>query len=479
MAKGVQIEDRVDVQAILQTAVPPADSFAKNLFLIDSAEVPTDKRVVEVTRSDFADVFDSTGLAYAYAQTHFSQKRTPDSLLVGRYIKAASPTYSIMGGDYETTLAIWTAISDGSLAVDLNGTPTDVTGIDLASATTLEQVWALITAAIQAVFADTSAELAVDNFDRLVFTSPGNTGATNTVQLKPVSPATGTDLATLLDYLNQTPVAGSAAESIVDAIDAVEAIDSSGYFITMNSYTEADLLLFAGKIESMEKIGIVMSDDTDIKDPAKTDDPFSQLKALGYKRTAGIYYESISSRPTMFPDSAGLGAVMPAKEGTTKFCQEALVGVTGSGYSSPLSKGESDVVNDKNGMVVEFVGDVTYWFDGLTFGGEEIRIMLGRDWFVSTIRNAIFAYTIQQPLTAFDNETLTAIAGFISDAGEEAILRRILVNTAERPFSVNLPDADDFTQAERASHKMEVFDAFQAYLNSAVNEYKIIGTWTI
>ena len=105
--------------------------------------------------------------------------------------------------------------------------------------------------------------------------------------------------------------------------------------------------------------------------------------------------------------------------------------------------------------------------------------MVGRDWFVNTIAAALFSYQIQQPLTAFDNETITAAANIVLETGQEAIDRRILVDTVERPFTVTPPDADDFTQAQRASHIMAMSNFFQAYLNSSVTDWQIIGTWTI
>ena len=492
MAKAVVIQDRIDVQAILQTSVAPQQGFGKNVFIIDSDEVPTDRRVVEVTKSDYATTLDSTGQPYAYAQTHFSQKRTADSLLIGRWAQAAAKTFVNAGPSWTQILATWTAITDGEFTVYEVDTPTnldDITAIDFSGATALSQIPAILNAKLAALVGPTitdleNAEFSIDVYGRLVLTMQTTGAAATTINIKPLAAGAGTDVATLMDYTEAVPVAGLDAETITEAIDAIEAKDNTGYFVTakfsdVKATKEAQITLFCAKIESMEKIGVFLTDDVLCTDSAATTNIIHTMKALSYKRTTGIYFESIALRPTIFPDAAGLGAVIPATEGTVKFCQEALVGVGTSGYVDPLSKAESDAVNGHGGVVVETVGGSTYWFDGLTVGGEEMRIMMGRDWFVTRIREDIFNYTIQQPLTAFDNETLSAIAGFIQNRGEQAIARRILVDTVARPFTVNMPDEDDFTQAERASHTMTATDVFQAYLNSAVNEYQIIGTWTI
>jgi len=143
-----------------------------------------------------------------------------------------------------------------------------------------------------------------------------------------------------------------------------------------------------------------------------------------------------------------------------------------------LTTSERIALKAKGWNWIETVGE-TYLYDGITFGGEEKRIMLGRDWFVSRIMEDIFTDQLNSPLNAFDNETLTKIEGFIRTRGEQAITRRILVNTPDRPFTVNLPDADDITAEERQSHKLTQYDVFKGYINSAINDYQIVGTWAI
>ena len=399
----VQIADRFDIQGILQTTAGEPVGFAKNIFLLDTDEVPVDRRVLEVTQSDFADLLDSNGLPYAYAATHFSQKRTPESLLIGRWAKTASETYTNMGSDYVKVLADWVAVTDGTFTVFEAGTPAtfdEITAVTFAGATSLDQIPGILTDAIQAVATPNvtgldTAVFSFDVFNRLVLTMPATGEAAATVDVKALAIPAGTDLAVLfLDSSNTVIVPGLDSETITDAIQITNDIDNTGYFVTAkfddDKATKAtEILAFAAKIESMTKLGVVMADDADIIDSSKTADIFSQLQTLGYKRTLGLYYESIALRSTTFPDSAGLAAVMPAAEGTTKFCQEALAGVTASGYIADLSSGATNIVRGKGGNVVEHVGGVMYWFDGLTFGGEQLRTLLGRHWFTTTIGHRV------------------------------------------------------------------------------------------
>jgi hypothetical protein len=490
MALAVQVQDRVDIQAILQTAVAVPASLRKAAYFIDVPEIPLDRRYVEVTKSDYESTLDSSGYPYAFAGLHFSQALVPQSLQIARWAQSASNPYWI-AGDHETTLATWTAITDGSFEVAVNGTPTtndEVTGVDFSSATALSQIPAILTAATNSAASNvTGLDTAVWSFDvygRLILTMPG-TGA-SAVAVTITAAASGTDIsATLLDAPNGTVVLGVDAESIADAIDALRATDDTAYFYTAKFTTSTDearateILAMAAKVESLSKVCIVTADDTDIKNSSVDTDIFSQLDQLAYKRTLGIYFENISDRPKIIPEAAVLGRVISADEGSISFAQNDLTGLTPSGYSTPLTKSLTDVVKAKGGNVIETVAGFTYLYSGLVFGGEELRIIVGRDWFVNTIAAALFSYQIQQPLTAFDNETITAAANIVLETGQEAIDRRILVDTVERPFTVTPPDADDFTQAERASHIMAMSNFFQAYLNSSVTDWQIIGTWTI
>lgn len=491
MAIGVTLEDRVNVQAILETAVAVPASLRKAVYFIDATEIPLDLRYIEVTKSDYASTFDSTGFPYAFANIHFAQKRVPASLQVARWAQAASNPYWVAGSGYETTVATWAAISDGSIRVALADTPAtydDVTGIDLTSVTSLDNLLTALNAELAAFTPVniTGLDSAVFSFDinnRLVLTMPG-TGA-SAVSVTILDGSAGTPLYTLLDGDNGATTDGIDAESIADAVDALRAVDDTGIFYTAKFTTASagaratEILSLAGKTEALNKFAVITADDTDIKNSAITTDIFSQLDTLAYKRTLGIYFENISDRPKIIPEAAVLGAVIPAQEGSVSFHHEDLTGVGTSGYSAPLSKAQSDVVESKGGNVIETVAGFTYMHEDLTFGGVELRIMVGRDWFLNTIASGVFTYQMNAQLNAFDQETVDAVAAVVTDAGTEAIRRRILVNTAERPFTVNPPDADDFTQAQRASHIMELTDFFQGYLNSSVTDYIITGTWTI
>jgi hypothetical protein len=479
------IKDHFDVQAILQTAVAPRASFGINNFLVDDDQIPLDTRFRYVTKSSWDTDLTSTTVPYDYSNVFFGQKRIADKLMLGRWAKNATSPYWVAGSSYEKDYEVWKLVTDGSFKVVDNTTPTaledEVTATDLSSITDITQVPSVLTAKIQAIVApnitglDTS-EFKFDSLGRLTLVMSTSGSTAKSVHIEAISPSVGTDLAVaFMDSANGKTVAGIDAEAPEDALAAISQLDDSYYNVQIRGESIAQATSLATYIEGKEKLLDLFVTDANAKDSGATTDIGYILFQLSTKRTMTIYTEHTDE----YPDAAVAGAVLPAQEGTTSFAYENLSLVSDSGLTQPLTVTERSALADKGYTWIETIGTNTYLYDGITVGNEEKRIMLGRDWFVARIQEDLFTYQLNVPLAAFDNPTLTAIEGIIWNIANQAIDRKILVNTATRPFTVTLPDADSIDPTTRATHKLEVFDAFQGYINSAINDYKIVGTWTL
>jgi hypothetical protein len=473
-----EIRDHVDIQAILQTANVPRASFGLGLFLVDDDQIPIDTRFRYTTKTSFSDDFTSGTVPHDYSNVYFAQKRTPDKLMIGRWAKVATAPFFVSGPGYETDYLAWKAITTGAFKItDSGANSDDVTGLDFSTITALSQILGILNAALAALVGPNvvgldSASFSFDSLGRLVLTMPTAGASEPTISMG--APGSGTDISeTHFDASNGSSPAGVDAEEPGDAIDEISDLDNSWYNLQERGTDDTQKEDLATKIEALEKLYDLVSWNPDAKNPAVSTDIGSVLKALGTKRTLGIYTE----HSDQYPDSAFAGAVLPAEEGTTSFAYEALTLVTDSGLNKPLTVSERIALADKGYCWIETVGE-TYLYDGITLGNEEKRIMLGRDWFVARIAEDIFADQLNSPLNSFDNDTLAKIEGIIRNRGEQAITRKIIVNTPARPFTVDLPDADDIDQVQRDTHELEQYDVFQAYLNSAINDYKIVGTWT-
>lgn len=463
------LKERIDVSVTLNTPVAPIAAFGISLFLVDDTQIPVDQRYIVVTEDDW-DGFDSSSHAYKYSNVYFGQKRTPDQLIVGRLLEAASYPYRYSGPDLESTLATWQALTAGSFNLDNGTSDEDFTGLNFSSITAVSQVPTVIQAKLDAASTVTGFSCHIDLLGRLVFTAGGTTQSVTITNA-----ASGTSMLVIMDIAGGAAVASVAAETAQESVQAIKDLGIAFYNINLrSSFTVAELTDFASWVEIQVNLVDFVYTDSDAISAVATTDLGYALEALGLDRSMVIYTENTDE----YPDAAINGCVLPATEGTTAFTWEALKLVTDSGDSAPLTTTERGTLKTKGYCWLEEIEDNVILYDGITAGNEEKRIMLGKDWYEFTIQSRIFLNQLAVPLNAFDNDTMTALQKIIEEVSAEAVKRRIIKDTPAKPLSITLPDADDITDEVIATRKFTELEAFTAYINSAINDYKIVGVWS-
>jgi len=472
------IFNHVSCAITLQTSASPTVSY-KQAFFCDSTDVPVDVRYQDVVRSGYTTDLTSTENTYKFAAAFWSQKRTADYLRVCRWVSAATSPFFVCG-DHETTLATWVAVTDASFTVTTTAGADAITACTFASCTSMADVAAAIDAKI--VSGNVSkARCTIDALDRIIFTDVPVTGpGANTVVVSASGAGTDITVAAYLDVPGGHQVAGLAIETPSAAIAAVSAIDDDYYDIAFRGESAAQQLTLAATVEALDKqLTLVTGVAADKSAISTTDAPYL-LNALGYDNTMIMYTEHTITAVGGWVDAAVQGAVLPAKEGSTAWSFEKLSGVYASGQdyaSSPiaLTAAEKLALENKNCNWFETVGNDTYMYPGLNCSGEEKRIILGRHWMQNSIVADVASYKLNNALPAFDDKTLTGFERIIRQYLTEALVRGIIIDTAARPITLDMPIADDFTAAQRASHTMTLSDVFNAYINSVVNDVDITG----
>jgi hypothetical protein len=446
---------------------------------VDDDQIPIDQRLRFTDPNSWDTEYTSGSVPYEYASVFFAQALKPSSLMFGRWASAATEPLFVCGPGYEKSFTVWAVETAGSFAVTDGVNTDDITGLTFVGVTALSQILAILNAGLAAVAVPTVTGLNTfafefDSTGRLVLRSSQTGVAAAAISI--TTAGSGSDISVpLMDAPNGTSVAGLDAEEPEEALAAISAINDSYYNIHIRGATDDQLEELAAYVETQEKLLDVVTADPNCIDPASVDDLPYNLQQLNLKRTLCIYHEPTDE----YPDAAAAGRFLPESEGTFQFEWQDLAGVSDAGLTGPLSSTALTALKDKNCSNIQRISPITFLYNGLTAGGIEKRIMLGRDWFVARNREDIFAFQINAKLAAFDNPTLTTIEGIIRKNGNEAIDRRILVDTPERPFTITLPDADDIDTATRATHELVVLEAFRAYLNVAIHDYRIVGTWTL
>lgn len=468
--------DHIDVQTIIQDSFAQPTDLSIGLCLVDDEQIPVDVRTRSIASSEFLTAL--TGTPLAWATTYFGQSKRPRTLKFGRWVSAAIAAYFV-GEELTVDPATVELISDGSFKIAVEGinagAATEVASIDFDGDEDYGDIIATLNAALVAStdYADYAFEL--DALGKLKIQYAADTGASSAAVVITAG-ATGTDLTTaaLLNLVDGTAVDGMDAETLLAAMQAVEAIDPDWYIIGTVGGSTVQKVALSAAINAMRKMAILVESSTDAYGAATETDLGFQVAALAHGRTVTMYDETASE----YPDAALMGTMLPRREGVEDWAWQRLRNVTASSASG-LTPAQKAVLKTKKYAWLETVAGITYCPSVFVSSGTEARIVRGADWFNVGITTDIFNAHINSELFAFDAQTIGIIVGIVTRYCTEAIARRIGVDTAARPLVINAPDPDDYTATERASHEMTMVNLFTLHLNSAVHDIVIDGTWTL
>ena len=190
---------------------------------------------------------------YAHATAFFGTTPNPTNaggVLVAGYWRGASEdvdaTAAVLTGAQlvETTVVSQAqAIDDGTLNIDVDGTTVSVTGLDLRTVTSLDDIATLLDDETNGI---TGATVTVSDDDRIIVTSD-TTGATSTIAVAS-DPGTGTFVGTLLGLADGTGAVatqGAAADTLtaetqVEAITELKALVNIKGAVFIDSTTDVE-----------------------------------------------------------------------------------------------------------------------------------------------------------------------------------------------------------------------------------------------
>ncbi len=223
MPTSLPVNNLININLNLAAQPLPVQNFQSMLLIGPSTVID----VVERYRTyyNFPEVaadFDNTTPEYLAAQLWFSQSPTPRALFIGRWVKSASAG-QLIGGAVSAAnqaVAVWTAITEGSFTILINGTSKNITGLNFNSppVTNMNGVASVIQTALNSAVSGTTCvwNAVYNNF---IITSP-TTGASSTISFASPEGA-GTDISALMGGTAATgayEANGLAAESALDCV---------------------------------------------------------------------------------------------------------------------------------------------------------------------------------------------------------------------------------------------------------------------
>jgi hypothetical protein len=280
-----------------------------------------------------------------------------------------------------------------------------------------------------------------------------------------------------------------AVETLEDALDDSIALGAAWYFQCYLGVADTDatdqvaLSNYGASFEDRVKT-VLMTQDTEALNPVSVTDVGYLCRSTTQDRTTCIYHPAsvtlvggVVDLSDQRPDASVLGRMSTTEEGSSQWDYQPLIGVS----DSNLSAAQQNVLAGKGYNFVETFKNTTFThlFRGRTCTDREIRIQWGADWHDVSVEVGLANYAFQNDLMAFDDETFADVESILYDWKSRALNRRIIVDTTERPATIQLPDPDTIDATTRASGVADFANVYQYYLNSAIDEWKITGNWRL
>lgn len=180
---------------------------------------------------------------YARAQFYlgFISKLTtrPKKISFARWASADTAP-QVFGESMDQNLSAWQAISNGAIAITLGPDTEIITGIDFSTDLSLADVAATLQAAVQAANVAALFSAATVTYDAVAKRFNMTGGATGNAVISIALAGSGTEIATMLGWLNPDTILsnGVVAESVTDVLaESAGASDNFGSFSFMPALT--------------------------------------------------------------------------------------------------------------------------------------------------------------------------------------------------------------------------------------------------
>ena len=469
----MKVSDIFDVSIGLSSTPAANAGFSVPLLLVDTTDVPVDRRYIITDRSSYSTDLKADSDAEEWATILWGQNYNPSEAYIGRWVSSATPAHYICGSP-GTTIATWAAVTAGDFGLTIGGVPTVlVTTGTMAAVTSLADVAAIIQTAVQAEAGDYAAcTVTVDALDRIVLSNSTTGSTSDAIGFTAPTGGAGTDISAA-NYLNISSgafaVAGLDAEDPDDTMAAILALDNTPFIIDVRGASIAQEVDLATACVTYKKMCELRNTDADSKDSSATTDVPYQLSQLTNKNTHICYTE----HTTQQPDAAVIGEIYArGEEGKHSEALNGLTSVYESGLHGdattviPLTSTERTALEDKGCDYLVNPAGTVHLRHGLTTGGVEVRHRVGLYWAEARISEGGYAFLLANNVVTFSDPDIAAIGGIANQYLQTLVQRKCI----EDGYTLNLPSAADITATIKATHTLTLADMAALVAQYAVND---------
>ena len=419
-SSGLSVSDVVNVSVALSPTLAQQRNFGALLIVGDSDIIDTVQRTRQYsTLSGVIADFGSSAPETLAATAFFGATPQPSILYVGRWARVAS-SGRLMGATLtpaQQLLANFTSISNGGLAVTVDGVPHTLNAISLTAVTNLNGVASALTTALGG-----GATFYWDSVNLRFWVESATSGPTSSVTF--ASAASGANLANLMG-LQQTnsgsyTVTGIAAETAATCIATLAGLSNAWYGLMFASSVmpaDSDYIAVSALVQALSPSRIFGI--TTQEGAALTGAPGSATSianTLAANRTA-IQYSS--SSPYAFAAAFGVAFTTNFNGSNTlytlKFKPES--GITAETLTETQA---ANLTAENCNVFVNYNNGVAILQQGTMTDGSYFDVIHGTDWLQNAIQTAVFnALVAAQKIPQTDagvNSLVTVINNVLSQA---------------------------------------------------------------
>lgn len=378
-----------------------------------------------------ADGFLTSDSEYKAAAAVFAQEISPDQLVIGRRTAAVAQVVTVTP----------TVVNSFTYTITINGVTYSY--ISDGSATGAEIQAGLVSA--------------VNAGSEPVTAAPGG-GSTVTLTADVAGTAFTYAVGTNLSSVLTTPNNG-----VIEDIEAVRAENDDWYCLLLTSRLKADILNAASHIETLRKLFMACSEDSDVLSDT-AGNVLEELNDAAYDRTAYLWSDDQED----YPEAAWAGRVLPLDPGSETWKFKNLAGIE----ASDLSTTQENVIFANKGNTYETFAGVSITREGTVASGEYIDVIRFVDWLEARMQEDIYQALINVPKIPYTDNGVAII--------ESLIRKRLLIGIrvgglAEDPeFTISVPKVADVTNVDKAARLLPDVE-FEATLAGAIHKTQIRG----
>lgn len=388
------------------------------------------------------DGFLSTDSEYLMAVALMSQKKSPQSFLVGVQTSQA----------YDTLELVFTgALTTGTVSLRV-GQNLITEAFDTDQDTTMQAV----ATSIAAICTDTVLSATWVDLDKklTIVTLPGKGISYKTVSIGDFTSVAKT-------YVDDT-------SSLAADLLAIDAQDDSWYALLISSQGRGDLIQAATEVNTRKKLfGFDMYDESVLVSTDSTD-----LASTFVSQTQGRVIWMYNPDPDYYYMASWFGRMLPETPGAANWAYKTLVGVP----SYKLTSSEQSSINTKRGNMYEEIGGVNVPYRGILPSGSFVDVLRGTDYLAARIQEAVYALLATADKVPYSDAGFSLVGATVYSVLLSATKTDLLVR--DDYLSVTYPKLSEISAADKAArHLPDV--KFKGHLSGAVNTVAIEGVVTL